>query len=83
MTKLGQTDFITSDSGKTKSKLDNPKELAFDKNKNELFVADKDNNRIMVFDIYLISNGEGAFRIFAPREYTTMGQEIFERIIYL
>ena len=60
---LGQPDFITSDPGTTQSSLDNPNGLAYDPQSQELFVADTNNNRVMVFNAASINNGETAINV--------------------
>jgi hypothetical protein len=60
---LGQPDFITTTPGSGQSELNNPSGIAYDPSANELFVADTNNNRVMVFDTLLIDNGQAASEI--------------------
>ena len=60
---LGQPDFTSSDSGATLSRLNNPNGIAYDSASHNLFVADIKNNRIMVFGVASVSNGEEAVNI--------------------
>jgi hypothetical protein len=60
---LGQTTFTESDSGTTDSELNNPVGLVYNSNSDQLFVADTGNNRIMVFDVSTIDNGESATNV--------------------
>ena len=66
---LGQITFTENDPGTTDSELNNPVGLVYDSDNDQLFVADTGNNRIMVFDVSLIDNGESATNV--------LGQTIF------
>jgi DNA-binding beta-propeller fold protein YncE len=68
---LGQPDFTTSAPGTTQSTLNNPNGIAYDPDSNKLFVADTNNNRIMVFDVSSISNGENAVNVLGQPDFTT------------
>jgi DNA-binding beta-propeller fold protein YncE len=64
---LGQTDFVSNGAnqntgGPTQSSLDSPSGVAFDPVNERLFVADSDNNRVLVFNVApgTIATGENA-----------------------
>jgi len=61
---LGQLDFVTFTSGTTDAKFNNPQAITYDPEDDLLFVSDTGNNRIMVFDVSSITNGESAINIF-------------------
>ena len=69
---LGQPNFTASEPGKTQSKLDAPAGLAYDSKNGNLFVADTNNNRVMVFSAISISNGEDAVDVILPNENSAM-----------
>ncbi len=48
-----------------------PRRLAFDPSGNRLFVADYTNNRVMVFDVGSITNGENAANVLGQTTFTT------------
>ncbi|MBI3071356.1 MAG: hypothetical protein HYY84_04430 [Deltaproteobacteria bacterium] len=48
---LGQTDFTTADAGSGLSQMNGPEGLAFDGKWKRLFVADRNNNRVLIFAI--------------------------------
>ena len=68
---LGQTDFVTGTSGTTQGKVSFPYGLAYDASGNQLFVVDNGNNRIMVFDVAAITNGEDAADVYGQTNFTT------------
>ncbi|MCC6405338.1 MAG: NHL repeat-containing protein [Candidatus Yanofskybacteria bacterium] len=68
---LGQTTFKTSAGGTTQSGLNRPVGLAYDTSGNRLFVADKSNNRVMVFDVAAITNGENAVNVLGQPDFVT------------
>jgi DNA-binding beta-propeller fold protein YncE len=68
---LGQPDFTTFNSGLTNSTVNNPFSIAIDPAGHRLFVADTNNNRILVFDVTTISNGEAAVNVLGQPDMTT------------
>jgi DNA-binding beta-propeller fold protein YncE len=68
---LGQPDFISSDPGTTQSTLNGPSGIAYDPENSLLFVADTNNNRIMVFDVSSIINGENAVNVLGQPDFTS------------
>jgi DNA-binding beta-propeller fold protein YncE len=68
---LGQTDFYSNSEGLTQSKLSGPSQLAIDITDQRLFVADTNNNRVLVFDVSSISNGENASAVLGQANFTS------------
>ena len=60
---LGQVDYITATAGTQESALSGPRQLAYDATSKMLYVADTINNRVMVFDVTLIADGESAVNV--------------------
>jgi DNA-binding beta-propeller fold protein YncE len=77
---LGQPNFTTFDPGTTQSTFNGPNGIAYDADNNKLFVADTNNNRIMVFSNISISNGQDAISILGPNENLTMSPSIIARM---
>jgi len=71
---LGQSDFITGASAVTQSKLNNPRALSYDDSGKRLFVADTNNNRVLVFDVTLILDGEDAVSVLGQTSFTSSAQ---------
>ncbi len=68
---LGQDDFVTPDSDTTIDRFYyNESTPAYDPDRQLLFVPEYDNNRVMVFDVNSITNGEDAVYV--------IGQDDFE-----
>ncbi len=57
---LGQPDFVSCGANTTQSGMYHPSGLDFDATNNRLFVADQDNNRVLVFNTSSITNGMNA-----------------------
>ena len=68
---LGQTDFVTSSNGLSANKFSLPKALAIDRNTNRLFVGDNLNNRVLVFDVATITDGENAVNVIGQPDFIT------------
>jgi DNA-binding beta-propeller fold protein YncE len=68
---LGQSDFTSSASGLSPSQMSYPGGLAYDDPNNRLFVADHDNNRVLVFNVTTITNGQNAIRVLGQPDFTT------------
>ncbi len=68
---LGQTDFTTSSSGTTQSKFNNPGHLAYDSATSRLFAVDGSNNRVLIFDVAAITDGENAINVLGQADFTT------------
>jgi RHS repeat-associated protein len=68
---LGQASFYSSTAAVTQTQFSSPRGLAFDQGSNRLFVADYTNNRVMVFDAAVITNGESAVNVLGQTLFTT------------
>jgi sugar lactone lactonase YvrE len=72
---LGQTDlasgYCNNNSGPTAKTLCEPYALSLDTTNNRLFVADSENNRVLVYDVASISNGEAAVNVLGQPNFTS------------
>jgi len=68
---LGQANFTSSGSGLSSSTFNNPQDIAYDASNNHLFVSDRSNNRIVVFDATTITDGEGAVNVLGQANFTS------------
>jgi DNA-binding beta-propeller fold protein YncE len=68
---LGQSDFTTGTSGLTQSQFNGPNYLEKDSTSNRLFVSDRNNNRVLVFDISSITDGENAINVIGQTTFTS------------
>lgn len=68
---LGQSDFISSATGAGQSQMSYLAGLAYDDTNNRLFVADNENNRVLVFNVTTIVNGQNAVRVLGQPDFTT------------
>lgn len=68
---LGQPDYTTVTSGLSASKLNSPRGVAVDSSNQRLFVQDSGNNRLLVFDVSSISDGENAQNVLGQSDFTT------------
>jgi DNA-binding beta-propeller fold protein YncE len=69
---LGQSNFYTNSSGATSSTLNSPSGLTYDFDFNKLLVADNGNNRVLVYDAQVITNGEAAESVLGQPDFTTV-----------
>ncbi len=67
---LGQSDFRSSSSGNSASKMNGPIGLAFDPNADRLFVSEENTARVKVFDVAEITNGEDAINVLGQVDFT-------------
>jgi len=67
---LGQPDLYSATSARTQSGMYYPKSLAFDATNNRLFVGDRSNYRILVFNVASITNGENAVNVLGQANFT-------------
>ncbi len=67
---LGQPNFYSSTAATTQAGVSAPVGLAVDTTDNLLYVADSTNNRILVYDIASITNGENAVALEGQSSYT-------------
>lgn len=72
---LGQSSFNTSTTGTTASTFGTtgPTHLPANKMGNDVFVADIDNNRVLIFDTSTTTNGEAAVNVFGQANFTSGG----------
>jgi DNA-binding beta-propeller fold protein YncE len=68
---LGQPNFYTNTAATTQSGMSSPSALAYDATDNLLFVVDQGNNRVVVFDVASITNGENAINVLGQSDFTT------------
>lgn len=68
---LGQTDFFSSAAANTQSGLNSPRGLAYDSTNQRLFVAEGGGNRVKVFDVASISDGENAVNVLGQADFTS------------
>lgn len=68
---LGQTLFTGSASATAVNRLKTPDGLEIDAGGQRLFVADSGNNRVMVFDVASVTNGENAVKVLGQVNFTT------------
>ncbi len=71
---IGQTDFVSSDSGTTDSNMDHPNAVSFDSSGN-LFVTDNHNYRVLEFSAASLtgSNGPSAIHVIGQKDFTSSG----------
>jgi hypothetical protein len=67
---LGQNNFTSNGSGTSQSALNNPKSFAMDTQLNRLFVSDYTNDRVMVFDVAAVTDGENAVNVLGQLNFT-------------
>lgn len=70
---LGQSDFVTPDANTTQAGFSEPLEVGLDASGNRLFVADNFNNRVMVFDVAAITDGENAVNVLGQTDFVSAG----------
>lgn len=68
---LGQPDFDHSDWAITAEGMGNPSDVALDAAHNRLFVADVGNNRVLVYDVATLTDGEAAVHVLGQAGFTT------------
>lgn len=57
---VGQPDFTTTSSGTTATKLKNPRNVYVDQQTGKLFIADSNNNRVLIYNSIPTTNGAAA-----------------------
>jgi DNA-binding beta-propeller fold protein YncE len=73
---IGQTLFTTSASGTTAARFSVPENVFFQTGTNRLFVSDSNNNRVMIFDLTAIADGENAVNVLGQTLFTTGTQNL-------
>ncbi len=66
---LGQASFVTKTVSTTQSGMNTPSGLAYDSVNNRLFVADSSSNRVLVYDVASITNGENAVAVLGQIDF--------------
>ena len=71
MAVIGQTDFMSQEAGTGPDKFDRPGDLVYDEDTERLFVADRGNNRILVFDVTpgRLTNGLSAIEVIGQPDF--------------
>ncbi len=67
---LGQADFTAGGTARTQGGFNGPRDIAYDASGNRLFVSDYSNNRVMVFDVAAITDGENAVNVLGQANFT-------------
>ncbi len=73
---LGQSDFISSSTGDGASLFYYVTGLALDEESQRLFVSDYYNNRVLVFDVSAISDGEPAIHVLGQPNFTSAADTV-------
>lgn len=68
---LGQSDFTSNSATTSISGMDYPYDLALDQTNQRLFVIDKNNNRVVVYDVAEITNGEDAVAVLGQADFNS------------
>lgn len=68
---LGQTNFTAGTPATSQSRLNNPNSTYYEQSTQRLFVLDQLNNRVMVFDLSVITNGENAISVLGQPNFTS------------
>ena len=68
---LGQPDFFTGAATVTAGGMNAPEGLAYDSIRNYLFVTDYNNNRVLVYDVASITDGENAINVLGQPDFNT------------
>jgi DNA-binding beta-propeller fold protein YncE len=68
---LGQTYFTWGTGATTQSGMMSPTGVIYDSAHQRLFVSDGPNNRVMVFDVTSVTNGEAAINVLGQPDFTS------------
>jgi sugar lactone lactonase YvrE len=68
---LGQPNFVSNTTTVSQSRVSSTQGLAFDSVNNRLFVADSGNNRVLIFDVSTITNGQNASNVLGQSNFTS------------
>jgi len=68
---LGQADFTSNVYETTQSGMNTPEGVAYDASNNYLYVSDSNNNRVLVFDVSSITDGENAINVLGQSDFVT------------
>jgi len=69
---LGQPDFTTGTAATTQAGMSRPMGMAYDATGGRLFVAEENNNRLTVWDVNTITDGENAVNVLGKADFTTV-----------
>jgi DNA-binding beta-propeller fold protein YncE len=75
---LGQAAFNTSTQAVTQAGQGGPVGLAYDSGAQRLFVSDNFNNRVLVYDVNAITNGENAINVLGQTTFTGGGAAVIQ-----
>lgn len=67
---LGQSTYTGGSAANSQSGMSSPRALAYDSTNQRLFVAQQGNNRVTVYDVNAITNGENAVAVLGQSTYT-------------
>jgi DNA-binding beta-propeller fold protein YncE len=67
---LGQADFTSGSTADTQAGMNGPQGLSYDSARTKLFVAQNGNNRVTVYNVSSITNGQGASNVLGQGTYT-------------
>ncbi|HUD21081.1 MAG TPA: NHL repeat-containing protein, partial [Candidatus Saccharimonadales bacterium] len=73
---LGQSAFDSGSYGLSDSTLHTPKGVAYDVNRNYLYVADSDNNRVLIWTLTINTDGQAANYVLGQSNFTSSGTAI-------
>ena len=68
---LGQVDFTSNGTATLQNRMSYPVRIKHDWLNNRLYVADNVNNRVLVFDVSSVSNGQNAFCVLGQPNFTS------------
>lgn len=78
---LGQANFTSSSAATTAAGLSSPQGIALDKTGQRLFVGNNGSNRVSVFDVASITNGEDAVNVIGQPDFATTTGDATQSII--
>ena len=68
---LGQANFTATAAATTQAGMNIPRDLAYDSSRSRLFVAQRNGNRVTVYDVASITDGENAVSVLGQATYTS------------
>ncbi len=68
---LGQPNFTSNNFGTAQNRLYTPQRITYASTTNYLYVVDSQNNRVVVYDVAAITNGEDAIYVLGQADFTT------------
>lgn len=73
---IGQNLFTDSAAGTTSATFDMPKDVEYDPDDQLLYVMEYNNNRVLVFDVSTVTNGEAAVHVLGQNDFTTAASDV-------